>query len=76
MASGLFSSPFGRIISRLPPNVHPNNSPKATSKVNVVFQSQLSVVLVGNLRCYQHKRFTIDPCSTKTPLGLPVEPDV
>ncbi|SAL72902.1 hypothetical protein AWB70_07586 [Caballeronia cordobensis] len=52
------------------------NSSPAISKEIVVTASSVSAALMAVISRIEHKKLSISRCSTITPLGLPVEPEV
>ncbi|GAA2469626.1 hypothetical protein GCM10010198_15120 [Nocardia seriolae] len=62
--------------SRAPVCKGQKNSHTDTSKVAGVFWSTASFASIGYSCCIHSRRFTIAPCSTATPFGRPVEPEV
>ncbi|SAL00205.1 hypothetical protein AWB76_07835 [Caballeronia temeraria] len=52
------------------------NSSPAISKAMVVTASSVSAALIAVISRIEQRKFSISRCSTITPLGLPVEPEV
>src|SRR5258708_7098149 len=69
--------PSGRAITSLAPTSRgQKNSQTETSKLNGVFCSTTSLKRSSYSHCIQMRRLTMPRCSTATPFGMPVEPEV
>ncbi len=76
MASGSRSPPGASRATRAPSMCHQNSSHTETSKETGVFCRIVSASPIAYARCIQWSRLTTLRCSTTTPLGAPVEPEV
>ena len=76
ISRGSFSAPGASSATFAPSIAHQNNSHTDTSNEIGVFCRITSSAPIGYSRCIHASRLITERCSTTTPLGRPVDPEV